>query len=121
MFGFIENLLGAFTGDNSVFDEARESVVGGCLGTFLSGIFLFVFYFLIIALLSGGIVDLNMQFSLSSLPFICVIGLSALASPFIGIFFGLQRGEYSSTRHMGCSLLWLSILILAVMVLSFII
>jgi hypothetical protein len=109
-----EGLFGA----QSIFDEARESVVGGCLGTLMSGFFLFFFFFTGIAFISGGIQDINLELSLATLPVILLLGVSALVSPFLGVAFGLQSGQYRMGRHIGCFGMWLGLLLVAIIAIS---
>ncbi|MGJ3237298.1 MAG: hypothetical protein ACFE0Q_01185 [Anaerolineae bacterium] len=117
MVDFIEQIIGG--GGNSggglfggIFGEAREALVGGCWGIIMSGGFFFAFFTSALILLFGvqGL-PFDLQLSGLAFPFICIIGISAILSPFIGMLFGAQSGAYSSIRHMGCFVLYLGALI----------
>ena len=116
MFDFIENIVGGNRrGGNSIFGEAREALVGGCWGTVMSAGFLFVFFFTFLGFLFGTqfpIIERNISWL--GLPFVCILGISAVASPFIGILFGANSGAYSWTRHIGCFMLYIIALLAAI-------
>lgn len=107
----IENILGG-GGGNSIFGEAREALVGGCWGTFMSAGFLFLFFLTFLGLIfrvEFPIVETNIAGL--AFPFICLMGVSAILSPFVGILFGANSGMYSMVRHVGCFVLYILVLL----------
>ncbi len=118
MFDFVSRIFEGFFGQQSIFDEARESLVGGCLGVLMSGIFLFFFFFAGIALLAGGITDINLKLTVATLPVILLLGVSALISPLLGVALGLQSGPYRMGRHIVYFLIWLGLLMTGIIALS---
>jgi uncharacterized membrane protein len=118
MFDSFTRIFEAFFGQQSIFDEARESVVGGCLGVLMSGVFLFFFFFAGLALLTGGITDFNLELTVATLPVILLLGLSAFISPFLGVALGLQSGQYRMGRHIVYFLIWLGLLMTGIIALS---
>ncbi len=113
----LENLLGTNLGFVGFFGEARETLVGGCWGLLLSGVFLFAFFMALLALLFG-ITDTTFQVSRTASPVILLLCVSSLLSPIIGALLGALGGRYSVTRHIGCAGLWLMILLGAIFWLS---
>lgn len=109
-----ENILGGGDGlVGGIFGEAREALVGGCWGILMSGVFLFFFFLTGFALLFGveG-VDIALRGVAS--PFICLLGVSAILSPLVGVLFGAQSGFYSWISHLGCFVLYLALVIGAI-------
>lgn len=113
----LENLLGTNLGFVGFFGEARETLVGGCWGLLLSGMFLFAFFMVLLALLFG-VTDVAFQVTRTAAPVILLLGVSALLSPLVGALLGALGGRYSVTRHIGCAGLWLLILLGAIFWLS---
>lgn len=105
-------LGGGGGGAGGLFGEFREGFIGGCWGLFMSAGFFFVFFVTGLALLFG-VTDLPFEIELGAIafPFICIIGVSALMSPFVGALFGAQSGVYSVIRHLGCFVLYLAFLL----------
>ncbi|MEL7432515.1 MAG: hypothetical protein AAFN11_01080 [Chloroflexota bacterium] len=110
----IENVIGGTGGAvGGIFGEAREAIVGGCWGVFMSAGFLFFFFFAFMVLLFG-IEGYDIQLGGIAIPFICMLGISAILSPFIGALFGANSGAYSMVRHVGCFILYLGMLLAAI-------
>jgi len=110
----IENIIGGGKG-NSIFSEAREALVGGCWGTFMSAGFLFFFFLTFLALIfrvDFPIIATNLKGI--AFPFICLMGISAFLSPFVGVLFGANSGIYSMVRHLGCFVLYIAMLLVAI-------
>jgi len=63
----LENLLGTNLGFVGFFGEARETIVGGCWGLLLSGVYLFAFFMALLAL-AFGITDLEFQVTNAATP-----------------------------------------------------
>ena len=110
----IENIIGGGGGGKggSLFGEAREALVGGCWGVFMSAGFFFVFFATGLAMLFG-ILDIPIVLSNRAVmfPFVCILGVSAIGSPFVGALFGAQSGIYSVVRHIGCFILYIGALV----------
>lgn len=118
MYEIVENILGGTGGAvGGIFGEAREAIVGGCWGVFMSAGFLFFFFFAFLALLFG-IEGYNFQLGGIAVPFICLLGVSAILSPFVGALFGANSGMYSMVSHVGCFILYLGIILAAIVGLS---
>jgi len=93
-------------GAGGLFGEFREAFIGGCWGIFMSAGFFFVFFVTALAMLFG-VEGFDIQFGAIAFPFVCLIGISGLLSPFVGALFGAQSGMYSVVRHMGCFVLYI--------------
>ena len=112
----MDQILGRVLGGGGVvgglFGEFREAFIGGCWGIFMSAGFFFVFFVTGLALLFG-VEGLPFELKLDAIafPFICIIGVSGILSPFVGALFGAQSGMYSVVRHMGCFILYLALLV----------
>lgn len=118
MADFIENILGGGGLVGGLFGEAREALVGGCWGILMSGVFLFFFFMTMLALLFG-VEGINYDLRGIAFPFICLLGVSAILSPFIGMLFGAQSGVYSMVRHVGCFLIYIIAVLGAIIGVSF--
>jgi|GEM_PF-5909633 len=97
----IENIIGGKGGVGGIFGEAREALIGGCWGLFMSAGFFFAFFVTGLAMLFN-VTDLPFELGNRAImfPFVCIIGISALLSPFMGALFGAQSGIYSVVRHI---------------------
>lgn len=106
----IERFIGGDGGSGGIFGEAREALIGGCWGLFMSAGFFFVFFAAGLAMLFG-VIDLPFGFVIENqaimFPFVCLIGISALMSPIMGALFGAQSGIYSVVRHIFLFILYL--------------
>ncbi|MGB7340938.1 MAG: hypothetical protein WBC91_18720 [Phototrophicaceae bacterium] len=112
MTDILERVLGGGGAVGGIFGEAREALIGGCWGVFMSAGFFFVFFATGLAMLFG-VVDLPFALENRAImfPFVCVLGISALLSPFVGSLFGAQSGAYSVVRHLGCFVLYIILLV----------
>lgn len=106
----IERVLGGGGAVGGIFGEAREALLGGCWGVFMSAGFFFVFFATGLAMLFG-VADFALENRAFMFPFVCVLGVSAILSPFVGAMFGAQSGVYSVVRHLGCFVLYIAVLI----------
>ena len=115
----IERVLGGGGAIGGIFGEAREAVVGGCWGLFMSAGFLFVFFATGLALLFGvqGL-PIELDVRAIAFPLICLLGVSAILSPVIGALFGAQSGVYRVTTHLGCFTIYIVIVLAAIIALS---
>lgn len=111
-------VLGGGGGAGGLFGEFREGFIGGCWGIFMSAGFFFVFFVTGLALFFG-VEGFDIELGAIAFPFICMIGISALLSPFVGALFGAQSGVYSVIRHLGCFVLYLVFLVGAMMAAAF--
>lgn len=104
-----------------IFGETREAVLGGCWGLIMSGVFFF-FFFVTGMIMFWGISTFPEQYQFivnsNGFIFILMLCLSGVASPFIGILFGLQTGFYSVGKHIAAFLLYLIIILAGVFVFS---
>lgn len=114
---FVADIIENVIGESGPLDEARDAILGGCFGFILSAGFLFAFFFLLIVFLAGGINGVGFDVSSAAFPFILLLGVSALASPIIGIIMGI-RGNYTFVGHIGCFGTWLGILVVVIVGIS---
>ncbi|MDQ7024341.1 MAG: hypothetical protein Q9P01_03560 [Anaerolineae bacterium] len=117
----LEGVLGGGgKGGGSILSESKEAVFGGCLGLLMSTAFFFFFFSVGMALLFG-VTDFEYQLTGSTVPLILVLGASGFLSPLVGVMFGLQSGRYSATRHVGCFILYIGLIlgVIAALVLAF--
>lgn len=119
--GFVTEVLEGLIGGNrrksggggdgvSAVGEVKESVFGGCWGLLISSVFFFAFFFALLTWLIG-IEEVDFQISPAASPFILLLCVGGILSPFMGIFFGLQGGKYRLTQHVGCMGILLLVLI----------
>jgi hypothetical protein len=113
----MEQLIGRVIGGGGggaggLFGEAREALLGGCWGVFMSAGFFFLFFATALAMffgVSGTTFEINL--GAIAFPFVCLLGVSAILSPFVGALFGAQSGIYSVVRHIGCFIIYVILLI----------
>lgn len=113
----LQGIVGGSGVVGGLFGEAREAVIGGCLGLLMSAVFFFFFFFTFLGwLFQVDIVGYTVQGAAS--PLIALFCVSAMLSPLIGILFGAQTGAYSIVRHTGCFILYVMVLLAGVFALS---
>lgn len=112
MNNIIERVVGGGGLLGGLFGEAREALVGSCWGIFMSAGLFFVFFLTGLAMIFN-VVDLPIMLQNRAImfPFVCILGVSALISPFIGALFGAQSGVYRVTTHLGCFLLYIIVMV----------
>lgn len=115
----LDRILGGSGAVGGIFGEAREALVGGCWGIFMSAGFLFLFFATGLALLFG-IQNAPFDFQVRGVafPLVCLLGVSAILSPFIGALFGAQSGIYRVTTHLGCFIIYIIALLGGIFALS---
>lgn len=115
----LERVLGSSGAIGGIFGEAREALVGGCWGLFMSAGFLFLFFATGLALFFGvqGL-PIEVDVRAISFPLICLLGVSAILSPVVGVLFGAQSGVYRVTTHLGCFTIYIAIVLGAIIWLS---
>ncbi|GAB5494254.1 MAG: hypothetical protein Phog2KO_44690 [Phototrophicaceae bacterium] len=115
----LERVLGGSGAIGGIFGEAREALVGGCWGLFMSAGFLFLFFATGLALFFGvqGL-PIEVDVRAISFPLICLLGVSAILSPVVGALFGAQSGVYRVTTHLGCFTIYIAIVLGAIIWLS---
>ncbi|MEM9952825.1 MAG: hypothetical protein AAFV93_04305 [Chloroflexota bacterium] len=106
----IERVAGGGGLLGGIFGEAREALVGGCWGIFMSAGFFFVFFATGLFMIFNS-VEYPIQGRGVMFPFVCILGISALLSPFLGALFGAQSGMYRVTTHIGCFLIYVILLV----------
>lgn len=112
----LEGIIGGGGKDGgSLLSESKEAVFGGCLGLLMSTAFFFLFFTIGMAWLFG-VTDFEYQLTGSTVPLILVLGASGVLSPLVGVMFGLQSGRYSATRHIGCFILYMGLILGAIVV-----
>src|SRR5690606_3171735 len=95
-----------------IFGEAREALIGGCWGLYLSvGFLLFSFVTGLAMIFRVTNTKYEINLLAISLLFVCISDVSAILSPFVGALFGAQSGMYSVVRHIGCFVLYIIALI----------
>src|SRR5688572_29105745 len=121
----MEHLIGRVVGGGGIlggiFGEAREAVLGGCWGLIMSAAFFF-FFFVSGMAMTWGISNFPPEFQLNwnSFFLVALLCVSGLASPVMGVLFGLQSGFYSVGKHVVAFLLYLIILLIGVVAFSYI-
>lgn len=105
----------------SALSEAGDAVSGGCLGIIMSGLFLFVGFFILIALFSGGFIFRGTTYTLSfwAFPAVLVLFASGVFSPFFGVLVGVRIGNYRIISHILYFLLYNILIIGYVALVSF--
>lgn len=109
--GILGNVGRSGGGDGvGLFGETRETFIGGCWGFLMSGFFVFFFFVTLIAWIAG-VNNFAFQITGTAAPLVMLLCVSSLLSPLIGALFGAQGGKYSVTRHVGCFVIYLAVLL----------
>jgi hypothetical protein len=113
MFLVGDMLQGALRGrdSNGIFGETKEAIIGGCWGLLMSSVFFFFFFLSVLVLFFPVAEYQDFKLGTATLPLIAAMCLSGFLSPVIGILFGLQGGRYSATRHVGCFVVYVAVLL----------
>ena len=102
-----------------IFGEAREAVLGGCWGLIMSAAFFFFFFATGMAMVRGvSNFPASYQLNWNSFFLVALLCVSGLASPVIGVLFGLQTGFYSVFKHLVAFALYIILILGGIVALS---
>jgi hypothetical protein len=119
----MEQIIGRVVGGGgifgAIFGEAREAVLGGCWGLIMSAAFFFFFFATGMAML-GDVSNFPPEYQLNwnSFFLIALLCVSGLASPVIGVLFGLQTGFYSVFKHIVAFAFYIILILAGIVALS---